>query len=166
MIFSADDLRCLVIRETLKYLGEWSQAAENLLVGTAIQESGLGFSLKENRRLGIFHISANAHRAVWDHHLVHYPELASQVRGLAGQHAFIEDPHGELLTNLKYATAIAWCIYRKAGQPLPEADDIDGLGLFWQQHFHARPSGHASDFVRNYKDLGLPGGSGRRGMAA
>lgn len=166
MIFSADDLRCLVIRETLKYLGEWSQAAENLLVGTAIQESGLGFCLKENRRLGIFHISASAHRAVWDHHLVHYPELASQVRGLAGQHAFIDDPHGELLTNLKYATAIAWGIYRKVGQPLPDADDIEGLGAFWQQHFHSRPSGRASDFVRNYRDLGLPKGSGSRGMAA
>ena len=166
MIFNADDLRYLVIRDTLKYLGEWSQSAENLLVGTAIQESGLGFSLKQNRRLGIFHISANAHRAAWDHHLVHHPELASQVRGLAGQHAFIDDPHGELLTNLKYATAIAWCIYRKAGQPLPEADDIEGLGLFWKQHFHSSSSGSASDFVRNYKDLGLPGGSGRSGMAA
>ncbi len=166
MIFCANDLRQLVIRDTLKYLGEWSQAAENLLVGTAIQESGLGFSLKENRRLGIYHISPSAHRAVWDHHLVHHPELASLVRGLAGQHAFIRDPHGELLSNLKYATAIAWCIYRKAGQSLPEAEDLDALGRFWQQHYHAKPCGRASDFVRNYRDLGLPKGSGNHGMAA
>ena len=33
MIFRADDLRHLVIRDTLKYLGHWSEAAENLLVG-------------------------------------------------------------------------------------------------------------------------------------
>ncbi|MCK9469695.1 MAG: hypothetical protein M0Q49_09785 [Porticoccaceae bacterium] len=137
-----------------------------MLVGTAIQESGLGFSLKENRRLGIFHISAHTHRAVWDHHLIHHPELATQVRGLAGQRAFIEDPHGELLTNLKYATAIAWCIYRKAGQALPEADDLEGLGLFWQQHFHPRSSGSANDFVRNYQDLGLPGGKRNHKHAA
>jgi len=42
MIFTAGDLRHLVIRETLHYLNEWSQAAENLLLGTAAHESGLG----------------------------------------------------------------------------------------------------------------------------
>jgi len=166
MIFRADDLRHLVIRDTLKYLGDWSEAAENLLVGTAIHESGLGFCLKDNRRLGIYHISPSGHRAVWDHYLVHHPELASLVRGLAGQHAFLTDPHGELLSNLKYATAIAWCIYRKAEEPLPEADDIAGLGRFWHRHFHARPSGYPGDFVRNYRDLGSTKGRGTGGMAA
>jgi len=155
MIFSADDLRHLVIRETLHYLDDWSQAAENLLVGTAIQESGLGFCLKEHCRLGIYHISPIAHRTVWDRYLVHHPELASQVRGLAGQHGFLENPDGELLSNLKYATAIAWCIYRKAGRLLPPADDIEGLAQIWQQHFHAKPWGRTGDFVRNYRDLGL-----------
>lgn len=166
MIFSSGDLRHLVVRDTLKYLGEWSQAAENLMVGTAIQESGLGFCLKEGRRLGIYHISPSAHRAVWDHHLVHHPELASLVRGLAGQHAFIDDPHGELLTNLKYATAIAWCIYRKAQSALPEATDLEGLGEFWHKHFHAGATSRACDFVRNYRDLGLERKTASGGLAA
>lgn len=153
MIFTASDLRQLVIRTTLKYLHQWSPAAENLLVGTAIQESGAGFCIKEGRQLGLYHISPSAHRAVWDHYLIHHPEMASDIRGLASQHAFLSDPHGELVTNLKYATAIAWSIYCKAGKPLPAADDLEGLSRFWHSHFHHRPSGTAKDFIRNYRDL-------------
>ena len=156
MIFSSQDLRKLIVSETLHYLGDWSASAENLLVGTAIQESGLGFSLKSGRRLGIYHISPASHRAVWDHYLVAFPDLASKVRGLAGQHSFIDNPHGELLTNLRYATAIAHYIYRKAGCTLPAPDDIQGLAKIWQRHFHCRPRGRAADFVRNYRDLGIP----------
>ncbi len=153
MIFSADDLRALIVEDTLHYMGEWSKAAENLLVGTAIQESGLGFSLKSGRRLGIYHLSPRTHRAVWDHYLVNYPELASIVRGLAGQHSFVADPHRELLTNLRYATAIAWCQYRRADCQLPDAGDIQGLGQIWHRHFQSRPSGSVDEFVRNYRDL-------------
>jgi hypothetical protein len=72
------------------------------------------------------------------------------VRGLAGQHGFLCDPHGELATNLKYATAIAWMIYRRHGQNLPDAEDIAGLARHWHRHFHSRPSGSAEDFVSSY----------------
>ncbi len=143
------DLR-RVIRTALKQLGDWSPAAENLLLGTALQESGHNARLREGRRLGIYRISPAAHRAVWDKYLVGDPELASRVRGLAGQHGFLCDPHGELATNLKYATAIAWMIYRRHGYDLPDAEDIAGLARHWHRHFHSRPSGSAEDFVSSY----------------
>lgn len=146
---STCDLR-RVIRTALKQLGDWSPAAENLLLGTALQESGHSSRLREGRRLGIYRISPAAHRAVWDKYLVGDPELASRVRGLAGQHGFLCDPHGELATNLKYATAIAWMIYRRHGQNLPDAADIAGLARHWHRHFHSRPSGSAEDFVSSY----------------
>jgi len=146
---STCDLR-RVIRTALKQLGDWSPAAENLLLGTALQESGRNARLREGRRLGIYRISPAAHRAVWDKYLVGDPELASRVRGLAGQHGFLCDPHGELATNLKYATAIAWMIYRRHGQNLPDAEDIAGLARHWHRHFHSRPSGSAEDFVSSY----------------
>ena len=146
---STCDLR-RVIRTALKQLGDWSPAAENLLLGTALQESGHNARLREGRRLGIYRISPAAHRAVWDKYLVGDPELASRVRGLAGQHGFLCDPHGELATNLKYATAIAWMIYRRHGHDLPDAEDIAGLARHWHRHFHSRPSGSAEDFVSSY----------------
>ncbi|PCJ92053.1 MAG: hypothetical protein COA46_05800 [Porticoccaceae bacterium] len=152
MIFTADDLRHLVIRDTLNYLDDWSLAAENLLLGTAAQESGLG-GWNKGRRVGLYHITPAMHRAVWDKYLVNNPSLASEVRGMAGQQSFFRAPHGELVTNLKYATAIAWMIYRRANQQLPDAQNPIELGKFWHRHFHPKAKGTVADFVSNYQLL-------------
>ena len=144
------DLRAM-IRATLRELDDWSAAAENLLLGTALQESGHSPRLRAGRRLGIYRITPVAHRAIWDRYLVQHPELASRVRGLAGQHAFLRDPHGELATNLKYATAIAWMRYRQRRVQLPAADDILALGRCWQRLFNRRGPGKAADFVASWR---------------
>ncbi len=151
MLFAADEFRQLVIRDTLKSLGEWAPAQENLLLGTAAQESNMGLSLKRGRLLGIYHISPNTHRAVWDKYLLHHPELASRVRGMAGQHSFIGDPHGELISNLKYTTAIAWLIYRRCDEVLPASDDIPGLARYWHRHFRSKASASVTEFISNYQ---------------
>ena len=149
MIFTTEDLRYLVIRETLCYLNEWTAAKENLLVGTAAQESGLG-GWHQGKRVGLYRITPARHQAVWDKYLIHHPHMASEIRGLAGQHSFLKDPHAELITNLKYATAIAWMIYRRSEQALPEAHDIKGLGAYWLRHFHPKYPGSPDDFVTSY----------------
>ena len=151
MLFAADEFRQLIIGHTLRSLDEWAPAHENLLLGTAAQESSMGSSLKRGRLLGLYHISPNTHRAVWDKYLIHYPDLASQIRGLAGQHSFILDPHGELISNLKYSTAIAWMIYRRVEQALPTANDIPGQARYWHRHFHARASAPSADFIASYQ---------------
>ena len=153
MIFTADDLRHLVIRDTLHYLNDWSLAAENLLLGTAAQESGFGGGWNKGRRMGLYHITPAMHRAVWDKYLIHNPQLASEVRGMAGQHSFLRAPHGELVTNLKYATAIAWMVYRRSDQQLPEANNLVALGKFWHRYFHPKAEGTVADFVKNYQLL-------------
>ena len=153
----AEELRRLVIRPTLKQLGEWSPAAENLLLGTAAQESGLGFHLKhQNQRgLGIFQIRPQTHNRVWDKYLINNPDLASKVRGLASQHEFLCHPHAELATNLSYATAIAWMIYRRQDKPLPEVDDTDAMGRHWRRYFqrssHLSVADSAIAFTKHYQ---------------
>ena len=153
MIFTADDLRHWAIRDTLKYLDDYSLSAENLLLGTAAQESGLGLCMHEGKRWGIYHLTTTIHKAVWDKYLIHNPELASRIRGIAGQHSFLADPNAELITNLKYATAIAWMVYRRCNQPLPDADDVEGLAKYWHRHFHPKPIGSEQQFIRNYREL-------------
>ena len=150
MMLAADDLRTLVVRDTLKLLGDWSAAAENLLIGTAIQESGLGNNLKSGRLLGIYHISPQTHQAVWDKYLINHPDLASRIRGLAGQRSFLSNPHGELATNLSYATAIAWLVYKRHNLLLPEADNIEGLARIWHRHFHSKAAATVDEFVESY----------------
>lgn len=146
---STCDLR-RVIRTTLKQLGDWSPAAENLLLGTALAESGDDARLRCGRRLGIYRISPAAHRGIWDRYLIDHPDLASRVRGLAGQHGFLRDPHGELATNLKYATAIAWMRYRQRRVTLPEPADVAALAHCWLRCFHRRADARSDDFIARW----------------
>ncbi|MFI2812711.1 MULTISPECIES: hypothetical protein [Microbulbifer] len=130
---------------------------ENLLLGTAAQESQLGFHLKLGRRhgLGLYQIQPHTHREIWDKFLIDYPALASKVRGLASQRDFLDHPHSELTTNLRYATAIAWLIYRAAGVERVEDGNIRAMAKLWHRHFHHGPVASARDYVRSYTGLVL-----------
>lgn len=149
------ELQHLVIRPTLEYLGDFSPAAQTLLVATAAMESELGFHLCEpqTRGLGVYRINPRSHQLLWDQYLAKDPELASKVRGLASQHEFLAHPHLELTTNLRYATAIAWLLYKRKNKPLPEATDIPAMGKFWRRHFHSRPQATLEAFMLRYKQL-------------
>jgi len=150
-----DDLRHLVIRPTLKYLGHYSLSAETLLLGTAAVESSLGYELKQQqgRGLGVYHINPRAHQLLWDNYLAKQPDLASKVRGLASQHEFLNDPHTELTTNLRYATAIAWLMYARKEQALPEANDLNAMAKYWRRHFHSRPQAPVETFISRFNAL-------------
>lgn len=163
----AKDLRELVVRPTLLLLDEWSPAAENLLLGTAAQESQLGFRMHTNqiKGAGLYRISEMTHIQVWDEFLVKDPELASRVRGLASQQQFLKFPHRELITNLSYATGIAWMIYKRNAIQLPAENNLNGLANCWQTFYASRntaqhkllclPSLDTEKFISNYRKLVL-----------
>lgn len=160
-----NDLRELVIRPMLEHLNEWSQTAENLLLGTAAQESQLGFKLQCDKGdgLGLYNISAHTHTQVWDQFLVTDPELASRLRGLASQQQFLKSPHSELIFNLGYASAIAWMIYKRCHLKLPDCSNIHELAKCWLTYYHARDEKIVQTmigdettidkFVQNYRQL-------------
>src|SRR4051812_45242515 len=134
MSMYVEDLRELVIRPTLKLLGQWSLTAENLLLGTAAQESQLGFRMQScngaSTQLGVYCISPSTHIEVWDEYLITDPEQASRLRGLASQQQFLKSPHAELITNLSYATGIAWMIYRRNEPTLTEHPQLRELANY------------------------------------
>jgi hypothetical protein len=149
----AAELRQWVIKPTLKRLGVYSKAAENLLLATAAQESGLGSHLKPagQRALGIYQIHSLAHRHIWDDHLAQHSNMASLVRGLASQHDFLSQPHAELATNLSYATAIAWFMYaRHENFSLPKSDNINALASLWKRFYHPKSKASIDDFSENF----------------
>ncbi len=162
-----NDLRGLVVRPTLEHLHEWSQTAENLLLGTAAQESQLGYRMLSNNHggLGIFNISPQTHLDLWDNYLVTDPELASLTRGLASQQLFLKNPHGELITNLSYSTAMAWMIYKRHNLQLPSYANALDLARYWLNHYRSRNhvahqttvnDEHAmNEFAQNFQQLVL-----------
>jgi hypothetical protein len=163
----AADLRDLVIRPTLLLLNEWSPTAENLLMGTAAQESQLGFRMHSDplEGLGLYRISAQAHLHMWDKYLVTDPELASRLRGLASQQQFLKNPHNELITNLSYASGTAWMIYKQHQIQLPEKPSVQELAELWVAHYCSRNEQNAQplhnqkplteQFIQNYHKLVL-----------
>jgi len=109
---TTQELREQIIHPTLKYLGKSGLGAENVLVAIVSQKQKLVSSKQyPSKGLGPFGIDSSTHQTVWDKYLAFHPHLASRIRGLASQRAFLIDPHSELATNLCYATAIAWVIY-------------------------------------------------------
>ncbi|MCR9104854.1 MAG: hypothetical protein NXI15_06160 [Gammaproteobacteria bacterium] len=124
MYVTAEHLRDQVIRPTLEYMGAWTATSEAFLLNAAVSAPDLGLFCARKDGLGLFHITAAQHRDLWDRYLAFNPDLASRVRGLASQRAFLSDPDSELQTNLSYCTAIAWLLYHRAGGSV-EQPDID-----------------------------------------
>lgn len=149
MGIAASELCQHVIRPTLLYLGRHSPTAEALLLGAAASQSALGAALDDQHGHGLYRISELCHQRLWDQHLARDPDLASLVRGLASQHAFLAAPHLELTVNLRYATAIAWMLVEAQGSALPAADDLHGLARIWRQVF--QPQGRLRDFLNAWR---------------
>lgn len=125
MYVTSEHLRDQVIQPTLRYLGVWNVAAEGFLLSAAVEPPELGLFSARGEGLGIFHITPQQHRDIWDGYLAFNPELASRVRGLASQRAFLSDPDKELQTNLSYCTAIAWLLYERSKPTCAEQNTLE-----------------------------------------
>lgn len=141
-----EDFRVKIVRPVLEHLMLASPAAENLLVGTAAVESGL-------RRLtqagggpgvGVYQIEPATHADVWHNYLAFRPALSARVREMISAKPWLSsDPSQELYGNLYYAAAMARIIYLRAPRRLPEADDIEGLALYWKTYYNT-PKGRGT----------------------
>ncbi len=145
MGIAASELCRYVIRPTLIYLGRHNPAAEFLLLAVAASQSALGAELDSQRGHGLYSIPDALHHQLWDDYLAKDPDLASLVRGLASQHAFLSGPGLELTVNLRYSTAIAWLMVEASHLPLPAEDDLLGMARIWRRIF--QPHGRLQDFT-------------------
>jgi len=143
----SSDLRNHIIRPTLKRIGLWSEAAENLLMGTAAQESKMGHYLTQinGPALGIYQIEPATYRDLFDNYLQYRQEFSRKV-GL-----YNADGEHDLVFNLAYSTIVARVIYYRAPEPLPQADDISGLAAYWKKYYNT-PLGRGTEreFRHNY----------------
>jgi len=138
----------LVIRPSLERIGLYSESAANLLLGTAIAESGLK-ALKQRGAgpaLGVYQIEPATHADVWRNYLAFRPPRAARVLTLAG--GALGRP-AQLVWNMGYATAIARLVYYRRPEPLPAADNLAGLAAYWKAHFNTvKGKGTALKFIK------------------
>ncbi len=135
-----------VVRPSLDSIGLWSPAAERLLHGTAITESGLTWLAQKGGgpARGVYQIEPATHDDIWANYLAYRDGLAKRVARLAGEHPRLD----QLAWNLGYATAIARLVYYRRPEPLPHADDLAGLARYWKAHFNTNlGAGTPEDFL-------------------
>lgn len=143
-----------IIRPTLRRLGVFAPAAENLLLGTAAVQSNMGFYLSGAQGIGVFGIDPDSHQAVWDEYLAFNEDLASEIRGFASQHEFLKAPHAELACNLRYATAIAWMMYQRDNVDLGKLQTVQDLADCWHRVFARKNDQQTPDnFLTHFENI-------------
>lgn len=163
----APQLRTLIIRPALKIMGMWSQAAENLLMGTAAQESRLGYYLKQvnGPACGLFQMEpATAINLVHRFFDVRR-DLELKTEAVIGvlnpvdinwDQVTAEQLADKLIYDSRFATALARVRYAMVPTALPAADDVPALGRYWKEHWNTRlGDGTAEQFCTNYRKLVL-----------
>lgn len=149
----AKELETQIVVPVLQEMGHYSPQAKNLLMGTAAVASHLGDFIQHHNGLsfGLYQTSTQIHKNVWDDYLAYNPDLASIVRGMASQKAFLRDPDSELAGNLRYATAIAWSTYLANGVQLPaDSNDIHALAQCWKRYYELNSHHTEEQFIQHF----------------
>lgn len=153
MGLNAKQLRELVVRPALTHLSMWSEAAENLVMGTAAQESRLQYLRQvKGPALGLWQVEPATHHDIWQNWLWNRPLVVGQIRQAAMVEIGAATPADELLIfNLRYAAIICRLIYRRRPEPLPDADDLPGLAAYWKKTYNTHlGKGKPEEFIANY----------------
>lgn len=150
----ATDLRVYVVAPVLRHLGCDSLAMQNLILGTAAQESHLGdylVQLGAGPARGIYQCEPATHDDIHANFLKYKSQLRARVLAYMTMQFSAVD---QLVWNLGYATAICACHYLRyePKNPIPAHDDIEGLGQYYKK-FYNTPKGKATvaQFVENYE---------------
>jgi hypothetical protein len=146
-------LREAVIQPTLDFIGLYSPAAENLLIGTALVESNASALVQiGGPALSPYQIEPATDDDCWGNFLKYRKELATKVEQLL---AVVPDRTSQLITNLAYATAMCRIVYLRAPSKLPAADDIQGLANYWKINYNSMlGKGNPEEFVKRYNAHG------------
>jgi len=138
--------RELIIRPVLEELEMWSPAAENLVFGTALTESGLGY-LKQTGKgpaLGLWQMEPATVRDI-SRYLARRLDLRDRLRPYCIDWPFDPD---ELPGNLYLSCALCRIHYWRVPDALPRADDLAGLGRYWKQYYNTiNGAGTVNDFL-------------------
>lgn len=152
MSINAKQLREAIIRPTLTLIGLYSEAAENLLFGTAAHESNGGTYVKQvgGPALGLYQMEPRTYDDIWNSYLTGRT-LREQV--LSACMYEMKPPAEHLLWNMRLSTIMCRLHYLRVPKALPASDDIDGLAAYWKQYYNTplgkgTPEQFKADFVR------------------
>ena len=128
-MLSVTSMQTQVIYPALNKMGMWSEAAGELVLGTAIVESNLTYLKQhgEGPALGLWQVEPASHEDLYANYLNYRPEMMSSLMELRSPALNMNE---NLATNLMYGASVCRLSYYRKSDPLPEAGDIEGQGKF------------------------------------
>lgn len=126
-------LRTHIIQPTLKHIELWSPAAEEIVLGIAIQESGLHYlkQLGTGPALGLWQMEPATHNDIWTNFLKAKKHLAAKILWPYATH----DPN-RMLFDLAYACAMCRVHLYRCPAALPSAGDVEGQAAYWKKWYN------------------------------
>lgn len=123
----------MVITPALRATKLWSPEAEELLLGTALQESRLTYlkQLGSGPAMGVFQMEPATHDDIWKNYLKYKSDLAKNVAKLS--HSV---NHQSLATDLLYAAAMCRVHYLRVPARLPAQGDFEGQAAYWKEYYN------------------------------
>lgn len=152
-MLSIPQVRELILRPALTVVDGFTPAAEELVLGTALQESRLEFikQLGGGPALGLFQMEPATHDDIWTNYLAYRDELADKVKTLAAPTSANHPSPNELIGNLWYAAAMCRIHYMRVPDPLPDAGDVPGMAAYWKEHYNTfEGAGSEEEFEENW----------------
>ena len=156
MAYTPKDFLDKIIRPTLITTNLHSRAAEQLLLGTAIQESLLVHTeqIGGGPALGYFQMEPATHDDIWENYLKYRKGLSSKVLSVAGEKAGTRPKSILLKSNDSYAAAMARVHYARVPEALPTAGDIKGMATYWKQYYNTpEGKGKVDEFILKWKQF-------------
>lgn len=150
-------LRELVVIPTLEWIVLYSLAAEQLVMGTAAQESKFRHikQLGEGPALGLWQMEPATHKDIWDNYLFYNQTLSSRVGSMIGHYPLIRV--NNLIGNLYYACAMCRIHYRRVKSALPKAGDVEGMAKYWKIYYNTRlGKGTEAEYIANWNKFVAP----------
>ena len=155
MSIHAGQLRQYVIQPALALLEMASPAAEELLLGTACQESRCGHYLHQLGKgpaLGIFQMEPATYRDIRDNWIQHRPILKARIVTRFGDADGNLPPPERMVGDLIFAAVMCRLHYRRIRAPLPVAGDIESQAVYWKEHYNTRlGKGTTEEYLANYR---------------
>lgn len=138
-----DDVREYVVRPACMRLGMWTEAAENLVLGTGLTESQYAHldqtTTGPGPAFGPWQMEKPTHDDLWANYLPGQPsglrDCLLDIAGLRGASVRFP-PITTLHWNLLYGAAMCRLHYRRNRSPLPAADDAAGMAAYWKQYYN------------------------------
>lgn len=144
----AGQLKRLVVAPALTALGLGGDAAVNLLTGTALAESGAVWlrQIGGGPAMGLWQMEPATHDDCWENFL-RFPKGSVHAETLKAMLGADLPRAAQMVTNLRYACAMARIRYFRVGEPLPPADSASALSAYHKRHYNT--SSGAADAAAN-----------------